>query len=156
LIRLPVSLSIIHSIVFNSGRYTLSVPTSVVNSVDRLDDLPNDEAVAAFDLKDLLGIEDGKKAVHVLKLRPPSKYVESDEDMELSLLVDDIVGNKPLMVMPVGELLAKAKLFAGVGIMENGEISILLDIESLPKTPVSHKQAADAATDESASSPDTP
>ena len=35
------------------------------------------------------------------------------------------------MIKPVGELLAKAKFCAGVGIMENADISILLDTESL-------------------------
>jgi len=39
------------------------------------------------------------------------------------------------MVMPVGELVAKVRLFAGIGILENGDISILLDIENLPKGP---------------------
>jgi len=38
-----------------------------------------------------------------------------------------------MMVMPVGELLAKANIFSGVGILENGDISILLDIENLPE-----------------------
>jgi hypothetical protein len=31
----------------------------------------------------------------------------------------------------VGELLAKAGLFAGVGITESGDISVLLDVENL-------------------------
>ena len=47
--------------------------------------------------------------------------------------VDSIIGNTPLMAMPVGELLAKAKIFAGVGMMETGEISMLLDVEKLQK-----------------------
>jgi hypothetical protein len=37
----------------------------------------------------------------------------------------------PLMVMPLGELLARAGAFDGVGIMENGGISILLDMDKL-------------------------
>ena len=36
------------------------------------------------------------------------------------------------MILPVGELLSRIKLFSGIGIMENGDISILLDVDNLP------------------------
>jgi chemotaxis protein histidine kinase CheA len=48
------------------------------------------------------------------------------------MLVDNIIGNRPLMVMPVGELLSGIKLFSGIGIMENGDICLLLDADNLP------------------------
>jgi chemotaxis protein histidine kinase CheA len=74
---------------------------------------------------------------HYLKLRHPAPNAlmrgAHVEDGHIRLLVDGILGNNPLMVMPVGELLAKARLFSGVGIIENGDISMLLDLEHFPE-----------------------
>jgi len=45
--------------------------------------------------------------------------------------VDNIIGNNQLMVMPAGELLSKVGIFSGVGIRENGDVSVLLDTNKL-------------------------
>jgi chemotaxis protein histidine kinase CheA len=50
----------------------------------------------------------------------------------MKLIVDNVIGNRPLMILPVGELLSRIKLFSGIGIMENGDISILIDVDNLP------------------------
>ncbi len=72
----------------------------------------------------------------MLKIRGlGEKYSHNGKEELMEIAVDTIIGNNRIMVMPVGELLAKARLFAGVGIMENGDISMLLDIESLPGRP---------------------
>jgi two-component system chemotaxis sensor kinase CheA len=132
--KLPVYLSVICAITFKMGEYTLSIPTSNVESIDSREHILPEDSTSFYDLRSLLGINNnGGKAFYILKLKhhgekssPPGK------GGDLEVVVDSIIGNKPLMVMPVGELLAKARLFAGVGIMENGDISILLDVESLP------------------------
>ncbi|HIJ19937.1 MAG TPA: hypothetical protein HPP58_02700 [Deltaproteobacteria bacterium] len=68
----------------------------------------------------------------MLRLKSPDNETVSNSDSAgMRFEVDSIIGNTPLMAMPVGELPAKAKIFAGVGMMENGEISMLLDMEKL-------------------------
>jgi len=137
IIKLPVSLSVIYAITFRMGDYTLSIPTSNVVSIGQIESV-SDDSDSYYDLKGLLGIKDSKeKLTHILKIRHlGEKYSRDDRTKrEIEVIVGDIVGNKPMMVMPVGELLAKAKLFSGVGILENGDISILLDIENLPEIP---------------------
>ena len=129
IIKLPVSLSIIYTITFKIGNYTLSIPTSNVESVDRMEHISPEDSNSFYDLRGLLGIDNnGGEFFYILKLK---------DHGNIALAVDSIIGNKPLMVMPVGELLAKAKLFAAVGIMENGDISILLDIENLTEVQTS-------------------
>ena len=129
IIKLPVSLSIIYTITFKIGNYTLSIPTSNVESVARMEHISPEDSTSFYDLRGLLGIDNNEgECFHILKLK---------DHATIALAVDSIIGNKPLVVMPVGELLAKAKLFAGVGIMENGDISILLDIENLTEVQTS-------------------
>ena len=149
IIKLPVSLSVIYAITFKIGKYTLSIPTLNVESIRREHISPGD-INSFYDLRGLLGVDNnGREFFHILRLKGPEEkssyhrpasYRQPESGSKASnieLAVDSIIGNKPLMVMPVEELLAKARIFAGVGIMENGDISILLDIENLPEVQTS-------------------
>ena len=137
-IKLPVSLSVIYAVTFRMGEYTLSIPTSNVVSIDRIGSV-SQGSDSTYDLKGLLGIQDNEEnELNVLKIRRLGKKDGNDEriNSEFDVMVGNIIGNKPMMVRPVGELLAKANIFSGVGVMEDGEISILLDIVNLPERPV--------------------
>lgn len=136
IIKLPIFLSITYSITFRIGKFTLSIPTSHVESIDRKEHISPDDSNSFYDLRGLLGVEKNPPGlINILKLRRPGEKSGKTDggDGQIRLAVDSIIGNEPLMVMPVGDLLAKARIFAGVGVMENGDISILLDIENLPK-----------------------
>ncbi len=131
-IRLPLSLSIVYAIVFTLGPYTISIPTSCVESIEK-EGASSEGPGTFYDLGERLGIEvSGEKTGHILKLRQPP-IIDSipSEPPPDRLAVDAIIGNMPLMVMPLGELLARTGAFAGIGIMENGDISVLLDTEKL-------------------------
>lgn len=131
--RLPLSLSILYAIVFRIGPYTLSVPTSHVASIERLKTEALEQGGELYDLGDRLGIHPNtRNPTHILKLRRPSSTNNAPAgEIPDRFSVDGIIGNMPLMVMPSGELLARTRSFAGVGIMENGDLSILLDMEKL-------------------------
>jgi len=131
-IKLPLSLSIVYAIVFELGPHTLSVPTSHVASIERIE-AASPSGGTFYDLGDRLRIHSGtRNPTHILKLRrPPSTKGETAGEIPDRFTIDAVIGNMPLMVMPSGELLARARSFAGVGIMENGDISILLDVENL-------------------------
>ena len=133
-IKLPISLSVIYAIIFTLGKHTLAVPTLNVKSIGRLYDGSEDNTESCYDLRKHLGITDPEKRLsNFLSLKyakPPASSIS--EGNSLKLLADNIIGNRPLMVLPAGELLSKIKLFSGIGIMENGDICILLDVDNLP------------------------
>ncbi len=133
-IKLPISLSVIYAIIFTLGKHTLAVPTLNVKSIGRLYDHSEDNAESFYDIRKHLGIDDPeKKLYNFLSLKYVNPPASSGSDMSsLKLLADNIIGNRPLMVLPVGDLLSRIKLFSGIGIMENGDISILLDVDNLP------------------------
>jgi len=132
-ISLPLSLSIIHAIVFRIGPYTLAAPTSHVASIQRRRNGPSQEGDHNNDLGLRLGIDPReRKPGFILKLRQPAGTEHGTSGQPADhFMVDAVVGNMPLMVMPPGELLAKTGTFAGVGIMEDGDIAILLDMERI-------------------------
>ncbi|MFH2044974.1 MAG: ATP-binding protein [Pseudomonadota bacterium] len=133
-IKLPLSLSIIYAIVFSIGKYNLAVPTLYVESISNIDASSDEDITSYYDIKKYIGATDNEKSpFNVLNL----KYFNSQSAIignkpNLRFLVDNIIGNRPLMVLPTGELLSSIKLFSGIGIMENGDIALLLDIENLP------------------------
>ncbi len=131
--RLPLSLSIVYAIVCKLGEYTLSIPTSNVVSIERTEATSSEQSGTFCDLGDRLGIDaHTTKPTHILKVRQvPNINGETARKTPVRFAVDSIIGNMPLMVMPLGELLARAGFFAGAGIMENGGISILLDMDKI-------------------------
>ena len=136
IIKLPLSLSILYAVTFYVGDYALSIPTSNVESIERRDRISPQERKSLYDLRALLGAHyNGGNGFHILKLRhhTPDSLTSGlhAKNGQICLLVDGITGNRPLMVMPLGELLSKVRIFSGVGIMEDGHISMLLDLENL-------------------------
>jgi len=122
ILSLPLSLSIIYAVLFRLGKYTLAIPTSHVHAIENVN---SDNNVSRFcDLRGLLGMEDETKVNgHLIRLRQSAvSHISSPEEGGLAIAADAIVGNMPLMAIPLGELLAKTGIFAGVGIMENGDI----------------------------------
>ncbi|RPH49820.1 MAG: hypothetical protein EHM85_12565 [Desulfobacteraceae bacterium] len=133
-IKLPLSLSIIYAIIFSVGKYILAIPTLSINSIDRIDLSFAENPELYYDTRKLMGVT-GEKSGYatVLSLRyTADNSAFTDGKSGLKLIVDNVIGNRPLMVLPVGELLSRIKLFSGIGIMENGDISILLDVDNLP------------------------
>jgi len=132
-ITLPVTLSIIYTVTFTAGPYTLSVPTTNVKSIRRSEDIPTEERDSFSDLRQLFGVQPGGRQLqHVIDIQEPEEKDNHDQkEKVLRLRVDAIIGIKPLMVMPAGELLGKVKIFSGIGVMENGDISILLDTKEM-------------------------
>ena len=135
-IRLPLSLSIIYAVLFRLGKYVLAIPTSQVEGIENSDLKPLDADTQLCDLRRLLRIDPDKGGKgHIIRMRQavnPSAPPSTKKGF--GIVADAIVGNMPLMAIPLGELLAKTGLFAGVGIMENGDISLILDLEKIQAT----------------------
>lgn len=133
-IKLPLSLSIIYAIIFSVGRYTLAIPTLSIDSIDRIDLSSAENPESFCDTRKLMGIEGEKNNyATVLSLRHAAdKAGFAGEKPRMKLIVDNVIGNRPLMILPAGEHLSRIKLFSGIGIMENGDLSILLDVDNLP------------------------
>jgi chemotaxis protein histidine kinase CheA len=131
-LKLPLSLSIISTVTFKVGKYTFSIPTVLVKSISQKDISPEDDD-SIYDLRQLFGVRERDESPNILNLKSPIDETALKDGGGVSqLVVDGIIGNRPLMVMPGGELLSRVGLFTGVGIMESGDLSIVLSVKSLP------------------------
>ena len=131
-VRLPLSLSIVQALTFTIGQYTLSIQTSQVAAIDRVSNLSPEQHHNVRSLGRLLDLQHQHDIWHVINLKTSTASDTGTAGKGLPAIgVDGIIGNRPLMVLPVGELLASAGVFAGVGIMENGDVTLVLDMESI-------------------------
>jgi two-component system chemotaxis sensor kinase CheA len=131
--KLPVSLSVMKGLVLRVGPYSLSIPTLDVRSVSRTDGNREGETSDLIDLRRFMGVsDDGHPAEHLVRVRSRDWGADlAAAERETGLLVDRVIGNRSMMVLPLGDLLAKAKIYSGAGILENGDLTILVDVEGL-------------------------
>jgi|GEM_PF-708669 two-component system, chemotaxis family, sensor kinase CheA len=141
-IQLPVSLSVIYAVVFKVGPFLLAIPTSALESVVQQTEKACALPETCLNLRELFGVNQPlDEPAHILNLRSGSHIIKTEpkpsvqpEDISWSLAVDSIIGNRPIMILHVSELIAKTHIYSGIGIMENGDISPLLDIPALIET----------------------
>ena len=141
-IRLPVSLSVIYAVVFKVGPFLLAIPTSALESVAYQTEKTCALPKSCLNLRELLSVNQPlDEPMHILNLRSGSHKIKTQpktsvqsEDISWSLAVESIIGNRPIMIVHVSELIAKTRIYSGIGIMENGDISPLLDIPALFET----------------------
>ena len=132
-VRLPLSLSIVQALTFTVNGYTLSIQTTQVDAIDRVSNLSAAQYGNVQSLGELMGHTRNQAMLHVIFLKPLVQQKPNDIEDLPAIGVDSIIGNRPLMMLPVGELLASAGVFAGVGIMENGDVTMVLDLEKVFK-----------------------
>ncbi len=132
IISMPLSLSIIYAVTFRIGPYVMSIPTSAVASIRTAAEASEEQIAAAVDLKQYLESQDRRERVftHLIGLKPGQR---GNGGGVSGILTDDIVGNRPLMVMPIREPLSQVGLYAGVGVLENGDLSMVVDPAQLKK-----------------------
>lgn len=127
-ISLPLSLSILYGVAFRIGRYALAVPTSEVESIQRPDQLKPAERERLVSLHAAFGQGEPKgNDTRVVRLKTGGRIPTA------GFAVDRISGNKPLLILPLGELLARSHIYSGVGVRDNGSLVMVLDIEQLPR-----------------------
>jgi two-component system, chemotaxis family, sensor kinase CheA len=130
-IELPVTLSFLYAVTFKLGDFTLSIPTSSVDSVEKLKSQPSCEPPCSYlDLRAVLGVEAVSGPSYLLKFRGGGAAASNGDFIPVVIDTDSIV-NKTLVMIPAGELLSKAGVFSGVGVGEDGTVSVILDVEAL-------------------------
>jgi two-component system chemotaxis sensor kinase CheA len=138
-ILLPLTLAIIDGMIVESAGDMFIVPTlSVVESLIPTKDIIHTargkgefvdlrgEMIPIIRLNEVLGINDKHPEIHESTLL----CVES-ENGKFALLIDDLVGRQQVVIKPLGKALAKLEGISGGAIMGNGDIALILNIDSL-------------------------
>jgi chemosensory pili system protein ChpA (sensor histidine kinase/response regulator) len=136
-LRLPQTLAVTQAVFVRIGETSFAVPIASVRGVGRIDR----EALQQSDASYAYGGED--YAVHDLgglvghgaakaegQLQMPLLLIRSG-DLRAAVAVDQIVGNREIVVKPVGPQVASVPGIFGATIMGDGRVVVILDVAPL-------------------------
>ena len=142
-LRLPQTLAVTQAVFVRIGETTYAVPIASVRGVGRIarDELARADAsydyggehYALHDLGNLLGHAPAKAEG---QLQMPLLLVRSGE-LRAAVSIDQVVGNREIVVKPVGPQVASIPGIFGATIMGDGSVVVILDV-----APLVRRQAA--------------
>ncbi|WP_238978831.1 Hpt domain-containing protein [Novilysobacter arseniciresistens] len=147
-LRLPQTLAVTQAVFVRIGETTFAVPIASVRGVGRIarEDLvdANGQArestyryggddYAVHDLGELVGHGQAKAEGH---LQMPVLLIRSG-DLHAAVTVDQVIGNREIVVKPVGPQVASVPGIFGATIMGDGRVVVILDV-----APLVRRQAA--------------
>jgi chemosensory pili system protein ChpA (sensor histidine kinase/response regulator) len=143
ILRLPQTLAVTQAVFVKIGETTYAVPIASVRGVGRIsrDELGRADAsygyggedYALHDLGNLLGHAPAKAEG---QLQMPLLLIRSGE-LRAAVSIDQVVGNREIVVKPVGPQVASVPGIFGATIMGDGSVVVILDV-----APLVRRQAA--------------
>ncbi|WP_425480011.1 response regulator [Aerolutibacter ruishenii] len=141
-LRLPQTLAVTQAVFVKIGETTFAVPIASVSGVGRIarDQLQDEgasyryggEDYAIHDLGRLVGHAPAKAEGH---MQMPVLLVRSG-DLRAAVTIDQIVGNREIVVKPVGPQVASVPGIFGATIMGDGSVVVILDVAPLVRRQV--------------------
>lgn len=169
MVRLPLTLAVTQVVVLTTGGNTYAVPSVLVEQVQQLKASALAEAYAEgavawrgeqvplYYLSELLG--DGK-ASPVTQQYSPLLILKSGES-RVAVHVDDVLGNREVVVKNVGPQLARMAGVAGATVLGSGDIVLILDpvplaqrlLEAAPRSRQLARPVSGQASEQAARAP---
>lgn len=137
IIRLPLTLAIIQALLVKLKDETYAIPLSSVKEISPISSKEitkvQDQEVVLFRNKTLpivrlnkmLGLEQEKDNDEIMAV------IVRKGDKEAGIIVDNLIGQQEIVIKSLGKYLSGSRYIAGATILGNGEISLILDVNSL-------------------------
>lgn len=134
-IKLPLTLSIIQSLMVNIGGEVFAVPLGLVEKVVKVskEEILNSynkevyiyqgKSIPVIRVDEKLNITPSDKAKHLIIVHLGDNYY--------GLLVDDLLGQQEIVIKKLTGILGKMKEYLGATILGNGNITLILDVGNI-------------------------
>ncbi|WP_105618035.1 chemotaxis protein CheA [Vallitalea okinawensis] len=137
-IRLPLTLAIIQALMVNIGLEKYAVPLNTIQTIEKIDSkdikmVQNNEVIILRNkvipiirLDEILHVkkdQEDQDAITVVIVKKGEKLA--------GFVVDDLIGQQEIVIKSLGKYLSNIKLIAGATILGDGEVALILDINSL-------------------------
>lgn len=135
-ITLPLTLSIIQSLLVKVGQETFAIPQAIIDKVNRFDEK---DAISVHQ-KEVYHYEDRTipliRVHDALDLAPSTKELQHVivvliGEKHYALIVDDLIHQKEIVIKKLGKEISHVSNFLGATILGDGSISLILDVTSL-------------------------
>lgn len=137
IIRIPLTLAIIQALLIKLENETYAIPLSSITEIitvesDNIRNIQGQEimlyrgkTIPIVRLDRLLGLQSADSEEEYIAV------VVRKGEKQASLLVSSLIGQQEIVIKPLGKYLSKIKYFSGATILGNGNISLILDVNSL-------------------------
>lgn len=135
-ITLPLTLSIIQSLLVKTGGETFALPQSVIEKIEPFDDelastihqsmvyRYNDQYIPVVSLNERLNLEaDPDSDPHVLMIVVREQYY--------AVLVDELIEQREIVIKDLGEELANQREYLGASILGDGGVILIVDLSTI-------------------------
>ena len=137
IVRLPLTLAIIQALMINIGDEQYAIPLSNIQNIEDVhkEDIKmvqdqevivvRNEIIPIIRLRDVLGLpeEEDKDMMMGVIVKKGEKQV--------GFIVDSLIGQQEIVIKSLGKYLSGIDIIAGATILGNGEVALILDVNSL-------------------------
>lgn len=137
IVRLPLTLAIIQALMVQLGDETYAIPLSNIQNIEdiKVSDIQyvqnqevvllRNEVIPIIRLHKILGVKkrEEKDTMMIVIVRKGDKQV--------GFVIDDLIGQQEIVIKSLGKYLSGIKMIAGATILGNGEVALILDINTL-------------------------
>jgi chemosensory pili system protein ChpA (sensor histidine kinase/response regulator) len=141
-IRLPLTLSVSRALLVQVAEDIYAIPLLGIRGIERISGAELEGLLASetpvfswlgepyqlIHLTNVLGM--GKGVVHSESSKQPLLLAASGEQ-RIALVVDNLLGNREVVVKSIGPLLSKVNDLAGATILADGSVALIIDMPSL-------------------------
>jgi len=155
--RLPFTLSINQAILVQAGDESFALPLINIEGITRIEadqmvefyqqEKPSlDYAGQRYQLHYLQSLLDNSKVFRAINEadKVPVILLRSG-DLRVALHIDELLGNREIVVKPLGKLMSQVKGISGASILADGRVVLILDINELIRHGVATLALADSS-----------
>lgn len=135
-ITLPLTLSIIQSLLVKVGQETFAIPQAVIDKVNRFEE---EDAISVHQ-KEVYKYED--RTIPLIRVHKALDLPRSDGEFQhvivvligekhYALIVDELIHQKEIVIKKLGKEISHVSNFLGATILGDGSISLILDVTSI-------------------------
>lgn len=137
IVRLPLTLAIIQALMVRVGDETYAIPLSNIQNIEdiKVSDIQyvqkqevvmlRNEVIPIIRLHKILGVkkQEAQETIMVVIVKKADKQV--------GFVIDALIGQQEIVIKSLGKYLSGIKMIAGATILGNGEVALILDINTL-------------------------
>ncbi|MCT4545408.1 MAG: chemotaxis protein CheA [Vallitalea sp.] len=138
IIRLPLTLAIIQALMVNLGEEKYAIPLNTIQNIEDVQTseikyIQNQEVInlrghvipliRLHDKLDIISKDNEKDSLTVVIVNKGEK--------QAGMVVDSLIGQQEIVIKTLGKYLTNIKLIAGATILGDGEVALILDVNSL-------------------------
>jgi len=137
IIRLPLTLAIIQALMVQLGEEKYAIPLNTIQNIEDINVkdiqyvqkqeiiLLRNEVIPIVRLHGLLEVE-AKTEKDTLMV-----VIVKKGDKQVGFVIDELIGQQEIVIKSLGKFLSGIKMIAGATILGNGEVALILDINTL-------------------------